>query len=769
LITSWQKVYGKAPAGGDLLPKKRVYQVAKEYNVSSEALLSILRELGFEVKSYMSGVDQQMLTAIQKKFEKEREAVKKEYVWKKKKLKESKKKDELSQRVEKIKDRLKAHDLQVQKREDVKKPEGKKTRRFKPKKFKRTFDQKELKESVKKTLTKIETIKKVKRYKRKPQEEAPSEEVTKVLQVNEYITVAELAGSMGVKPAEVISKCLELGFVASINQRLDMDTMQTIALEFGFEVEEIKEVGIEQEKVELEDALLVPRAPVITIMGHVDHGKTSLLDYIRKSNIISGESGGITQHIGAYIVSLPDGKITFLDTPGHEAFTAMRARGVQVTDIVVLIVAADDAVKPQTIEAIDHAKAAGAPIIVAINKIDLPDAKPESIKRELSKKGLLVEEWGGKTIFVEISAKTGQGVDKLLEMILLQASIMELKCNPDRRATGVVVESKLDRGRGPIATALIQNGSLRIGDPFLAGIHWGKVRAMFDERGELVKLAGPSTPVQVLGASGLPQAGDTFVVTKNEQQAKEISLKRVRLQREKDFRKLKSLSLSEISEQIAEGKIKELKLIVKGDVAGSVEALTETLEKLSTQDVRIHIIHQGVGAINESDVLLAAATPAIVIGFHVRPDARAREIATREKVDVRLYRVIYEVEKEITGALEGLLEPEIKEELTGTVEIRELFRVPKVGQVAGCYVREGTVKRGDKVRVIRDGVIIYQSVISSLKRFKDDVREVASGFECGLKVENYEDLKAGDTLEAYQTIQLAKKLDLEGHSHLKEE
>jgi translation initiation factor IF-2 len=762
-------VYGKAPAGGDLLPKKRVYQVAKEYNISSEALLSILRELGFEVKSYMSGVDQQMLTAIQKKFEKEREAVKKEYVWKKKKLKERKKKDELSQRVEKIKDRLKAHDLQVQKREEVRKPEGKKTRRFKPKKFKRTFDQKELKESVKKTLTKIETIKKVKRYKRKSQEEAPSEEVTKVLQVNEYITVAELAGSMGVKPAEVISKCLELGFVASINQRLDMDTMQTIALEFGFEVEEIKEVGIEQEKVELEDALLVPRAPVITIMGHVDHGKTSLLDYIRKSNIISGESGGITQHIGAYVVSLPDGKITFLDTPGHEAFTAMRARGVQVTDIVVLIVAADDAVKPQTIEAIDHAQAAGVPIIVAINKIDLPDAKPESIKRELSKKGLIAEDWGGKTIFVEISAKTGHGVDKLLEMILLQASIMEFKCNPDRRATGVVVESKLDRGRGPIATALIQNGSLRIGDPFLAGIHWGKVRAMFDERGELVKLAGPCTPVQVLGASGLPQAGDTFVVTKNEQQAKEISLKRVRLQREKDFRKLKSLSLSEISEQIAEGKIKELKLIVKGDVAGSVEALTETLEKLSTQDVRINIIHQGVGAINESDVLLAAATPAIVIGFHVRPDARAREIATREKVDVRLYRVIYEVEKEITGALEGLLEPEIKEELTGTVEIRELFRVPKVGQVAGCYVREGTVKRGDKVRVIRDGVVIYQSVISSLKRFKDDVREVASGFECGLKVENYEDLKAGDTLEAYQTIQLAKKLDLEGHSHLKEE
>ncbi len=753
------------------LSKKRIYQVAKEYNISSEALLTILRELGFKVKSYMSGVDQEMLAAIQKKFEKEKEAVKKEYVWKKTKLKEREEKDELSRRVERVKDRLKAHDTQVQKVEDLKKWESKKGRKFKVKKFKRTFDKKELEQSVKKTLTKIDTISKIKKYKRKPQEEVSKKEEKKpkVLQVTEYITVAELAALMEVKAAEVISKCLELGLVASINQRLDMDAIQTVALEFGFDVEEMEEVGIEQEEVEMEEALLIPRAPVITIMGHVDHGKTSLLDYIRKSNIIASESGGITQHIGAYVVNLPDGRITFLDTPGHEAFTAMRSRGAQVTDIVVLVVAADDAVMPQTIEAIDHAKAAGVPIIVAINKIDLPEAKPESIKRDLSKQGLLAEDWGGKTIFVELSAKTGEGVDKLLEMILLQADMMELKCNPDRRAIGVVVESKLDRGRGPIASALIQNGSLKIGDSFLVGVYWGKVRAMFDDKGELVKLAGPSTPVQILGASGLPQAGDTFMVTETEQQAKEISLRRVRLQREKDFRRLKSLSLLEISEQIAEGKIKELRLVVKGDVAGSVEALSETLEKLSVQDVRIHIIHQGVGAINESDVLLAVASQAIVIGFHVRPDVRAREIAAREKVDVRLYTVIYEVEKEIRDALEGLLEPEIKEEITATLQVRELFRIPKVGQIAGCYVRDGAVKRGDKVRVIREGVVIYQSTISSLKRFKDDVREVSSGFECGIKVENYEDLKPGDTLEVYHTTQLAKKLTPDKEPRPKEE
>ncbi len=718
----------------------------------------------------MSGVDQQMLEAIQKKFEKEREAVKKEDVWKKRKLKERKETDELSKRVERIKDRLKARGFKTVAGEKTGKPEQRKVRKTKPRRFRRTFDRKELEESVKKTLTKIDTVKKSKRYKRRPQEGISAEEKgTEVLRAAEYISVAELAALMEVKAAEVITKCLELGFVASINQRLDMDTIQTIGLEFGFDVEEVKEVGVEQERVEMEDHLLVPRAPVITIMGHVDHGKTSLLDHIRKSNIIAGESGGITQHIGAYVVTLPGGKITFLDTPGHEAFTAMRSRGVQVTDIVVLVVAADDAVMPQTIEAIDHAKAAGVPMIVAINKIDLPDAKPESIKRELSKQGLLIEEWGGKTVFVELSAKTGEGVEKLLEIILLQADMMELKCNPDRRGGGVVVESKMDRGRGPIATALIQNGSLKVGDPFLVGVYWGKVRAMFDERGDSVTLAGPSTPVQVLGASGVPLAGDSFVATRSEQQAKEISLKRVRLQREKDFRKLKSLSLSEISEQIAEGRIKELRLVVKGDVAGSVEALTETLEKLSTQEVRINTIHQGVGAINEGDVLLASASRAIVIGFHVRPDARAREIVAKEKVDVRLYTVIYEVEKEIRSALEGLLEPEIREEISGTVEVRELFRAPKIGQVAGCYVRSGTIKRGDKVRIIRDGVVVYQSVISSLKRFKDDVREVGSGFECGIKVENYEDIKAGDVVEGYQIIELAKKLDQEGHSSVKEE
>jgi translation initiation factor IF-2 len=737
---------------------KRIYEVAKDYKISSEALLSILRDLGFTVKSHMSVADEKMFLAIREKFEKEKAEVKKEYEIKKQKLEEREKKEELYQRVERIKARLKTKDLEV-KRKEIPKLEKIKGRRAKFRKPRRFVDAKEVEESVKKTLAQIETVKKIKKYKRRVKESGEIvEEPENTIQVSEFASVSELANLMEVKPAEVIAKCLELGFVASINQRLDMDTIHTIALEFGFNVEEVKEVGMEEEIPE-EEQNLKPRAPVITIMGHVDHGKTSLLDYIRKSNIIAGEFGGITQHIGAYEVSLPSGNITFLDTPGHQAFTAMRARGVQVTDIVVLVVAADDGVMPQTVEAVDHAKAGGVPIIVAINKMDLPGANSEPVKRQLANYGLLLEEWGGKTIMIEVSAKTGMGIQKLLEMILLQAEMMELKANPDRLAQGVVIESRLDRGRGPIATALIQKGTLEIGDHFVTGLYSGKVRAMLDERGKNLTLAGPSTPVQILGSSGVPQVGDSFRATETDQEAKEISAKRLRLQREKEFRKIKRITLKEVKDQLAEGKVKALNLIIKGDVVGSIEALSDTLEKISTPELRVNVLHKSTGAINESDVLLAVVSQAIIIGFHVRPDLRAREIAQREKVDIRLHTIIYEVEKEIKSALEGMLEPEIKENVTGVVEIQEVFKVSKVGQVGGGMVQQGVIKRGDKARVIRDGVVIYDGIISSLKRFKEDIKEVSSGFECGLKIENYEDLKTADTIEAYEKIEVAKKLE----------
>jgi len=742
------------------LTGKRVYQVAKDYNISSDALLSMLRELGFSVRSHMSVVDENMLKAIEDKFRKEKEELKKEDVLKRKKLEEREKLAEERYRVESVKERLKFKDTGLKKREEVL-PFGRKRKvKFKKLKPERKADQKEVQESVKKTLAQIESLKRQKKYKKREKDEiAAGVEPTKKIQVIEYMSVAELANLMGVKPAEVISKCLELGFVASINQRLDLDTLSTIALEFGLEVEELQEYGVTEEGEEEEVENLRPRPPVVTIMGHVDHGKTSLLDYIRKSKIIAGEFGGITQHIGAYEVVLPKGKITFLDTPGHEAFTAMRARGAQVTDVVVLVIAADDSVMPQTVEAIDHAKAAGVPIIVSINKMDLPDADSETIKHQIAKYGLVPEEWGGKTIICEISAKTGQGMDRLLEMILLQAEILELKADPFRKATGVVIESKLDRGRGSIATVLIQKGTLRISDVFVTGMHFGRVRAMLDERGNYLRETGPSTPVQVLGSSGIPQAGDSFMVVKDEQEAREISGRRTRLKREQDYRFLERTALGTVYEQIAEGKIKELKVIIKGDVNGSVEALTDILERIPSQEVKLRIIHKGVGAINESDVLLALASKAIIIGFHVHPDFRAREIAQREKVMIKFYNVIYEVQKDVKSLLEGLLEPEKQEQISGTSEVRNVFKVSKIGQVAGVYVQSGSIKRGDRIRLIRDGISIYESTISSLKRFKEDVREVSSGFECGIKIDNFNDVKVGDIIEAYEIVELARKLE----------
>jgi len=582
----------------------------------------------------------------------------------------------------------------------------------------------------------------------------------KKIKVTEYIAVNELANLMGVSVSDVISKCISLGLMVSINQRLDVETITLIADDFGFEIELVEEFQSEVD-ADLEDKEedLQPRPPVVTIMGHVDHGKTSLLDYIRNANVVAGEAGGITQHIGAYKVSIDGGKeITFLDTPGHEAFTAMRARGAKVTDIVVLIVAADDAVMPQTVEAINHAQAANVPIIVAINKIDKPNSNIERIKQQLAEKNILVEDWGGKYQCVEVSAKLGKNIDLLLEKILLEAELLDLKANPKRKARGTIIESQLDKGRGITATVLVQKGTLKIGDPFIAGVTHGRVRAMFDERGKKVLEAPPSTPVLVLGFETPPQAGDTFVAVASEREARETSLKRMQVKREQDHRQVHHITLDEIANQISIGGVKELPIIVKGDVDGSIEALSDALMKLSNQEVSVKVIHKGVGAISEGDVLLAAASKAIIIGFHVRPNTNARKLAETEKVDIRLYNIIYDAINEVKSALEGMLSPVLSEEVVATVEVREVFKVPKVGTVAGCYVLDGKIDRKNKIRLFRDGIAIYEGELSSLKRFKDDVREVEKGFECGIGIAYFNDIKVGDIIESYKVIETKKKL-----------
>ena len=573
--------------------------------------------------------------------------------------------------------------------------------------------------------------------------------------------MAELANLMEVKPQEVITTCMRLGLMATINRRLDKDSIVTVADEFGFDVEFVADYGAEEPAGVEEDLpeQLETRPPVGTVMGHVDHGKTSLLDYIRKTNVIAGESGGITQHIGAYEVELPAGRrITFLDTPGHEAFTAMRARGAQVTDIVVLVVAADDRVMPQTIEAIDHAKAAGVPIVVAINKIDLPAAQPERVKQELASHGVVVEEYGGKNVCVEISAKKGTQVERLLEMILLSADLLDLKADPHRRARGVVLESRIEQGRGVIASVLVESGTLKVGQAFVAGQHSGRVRAMFDERGRHLAVAGPSTPAEVLGWSGAPAAGDLFVAFEDERDARDVASKRQALHREQEFRAAKAISLTNVYSQMTRGELSELKLIIRGDVDGSVEALSESFGKLSNEEVQIRVIRQAVGQITESDVLLAAASGAIIVGFHARPDPKARELAERESVEIRLYDVIYKAVEEVKQALEGLLKPELKEVVLGAAEVRQVFRLSKAGTVAGCMVLSGTIPRTGKVRLLRDGATVWNGSIDSLKRFKDDVREVNSGFECGIALNGMNDIKVGDTIEAYAIEELARTL-----------
>ncbi|MGH8004020.1 MAG: translation initiation factor IF-2 [Limisphaerales bacterium] len=737
----------------------RIYQLAKENNLSADAMMAILAELGFSPKSHMSAATEPMIAAVAERFKKEKEAIKQKEAEKKRKHAEFEKKEREAAIAAAPPVAVADLDEEVVLPKLAKVIETPQKEKIKPRlKGGKPVDRRSVEESFRKTLADLDSQRKVKKHYRRDERGEVAVETEKIIRVNEFMTVAELAHAMELTAAQVISKCMELGFFATINQRLDLDTIGTLALEFGFKTERVKEIGLE-EKVEEGTQELRPRPPVVTIMGHVDHGKTSLLDHIRKTNVIAGEAGGITQHIGAYEVERPGGKITFLDTPGHQAFTAMRARGAQITDIVVLVVAADDAVMPQTVEAIDHAKAAGVPIIVAINKIDLPTANPESIKHQLSKYNLIPEEWGGKTIFVEISAKMGKNIDKLLEMILLQADLLELKANFAGWAQGTVIEARLDKGKGAVLTVLVQKGILRIGEPFVTGAFNGRVRALLDERSQTVKEATPSTPVQILGSAGVPQAGDSFIATASEQEAREVAARRMRIKREQDFRHLKSLTLEEVYQQVKSGEMKELRVIVKGDVDGSVEALADLLSKIGTSEVKVTVIHKGVGAINENDVLLAAASQAIIVGFHVRPDLRARELAAKEKVDIRLYTVIYEAQEEIKKALEGLLAPEIKEKITGTVEVRQVFKISKIGTVAGCYVQSGAVRRIDRIRIIRDGVMAYDGKIEALKRFKDDAREVAAGFECGIKIENFNDIKVGDSLECYELLSVARKLE----------
>lgn len=634
-------------------------------------------------------------------------------------------------------------------------------RRRTKRKKKPAASQEEIQKNVQKTLTEMGRGRVRRTYdRRSPREEEEVQEETNVLRVTEFISVSELADLMDVKPAEVIAACLKLGLMVSLNQRLDWDTILIIADEYDFVVEQMEDKEID-EIPEIEDLPedLKPRPPVVTVMGHVDHGKTSLLDYIRNANVIGGESGGITQHIGAYEVETANGRVTFLDTPGHEAFTAMRARGAQITDVVVLVIAADDAVMPQTIEAINHARAANVSLFIAINKVDLPAANPDKIKQQLTEQNIIIEEYGGKTQAVEISAKTGQGVNELLELLALETELLDLKANPDRDARGTVVEARLDKGRGPVATVLVEAGTLRVGDPFLAGMHAGRVRAMLDERGNRVEAAGPSKPVQVLGFDDVPTAGDTFVVYEDEREARSIAQYRQQLKREQDYSRTKKISLRTISERISEGGLKTLPVIVKGDVDGSVEALSDELGKLSNPEVAVEVIHRGVGAITEGDVLLASASHALIVGFHVRPDSRARELAEQEQVEIHLYQVIYEAIEELKASLSGLLDAKITEKIAGEAEVRQLFKVPRVGTVAGCMVRSGTIRRTDKIRVIRDGQVVYDGNIGTLRRIKDDVREVASGYECGIWVENFNDVKVGDILETYTLIEEARTFE----------
>ena len=603
--------------------------------------------------------------------------------------------------------------------------------------------------------------KRVQHKQKSEEEQAIQEAQSKTLRVTEFITVGEVATMMEVAGNEIISACMSLGIMVTMNQRLDAETLTIVAEEFGFNVEFAK-ADVEDDfdtEAQEKESNLSPRAPIVTVMGHVDHGKTSLLDFIRKENVIAGESGGITQHIGAYSVTIEnEQKITFLDTPGHEAFTSMRARGAQLTDIAVIVIAADDDIMPQTKEAISHAQAASVPIIFAINKVDKESANPDKIKEGLANMNLMVEDWGGKIQSQDISALEGKGVKELLEKVLLEAELLELKANFERAAKGAVVEAYLDKGRGFVSTILVQSGTLKIGDFVLAGKNSGKVKALFDERGKNLKIAPPSTPVSILGLDGAPQAGDSFLVLKDEKEAKQIAAKRTQLQREQNVRTQRHITLDEIGRRIALGEFQELNIILKGDVDGSVEALSNSLENLSTQEIEVKIIHKGVGAITESDIILASASDAIVIGFNVRPMGNARSLSEKEQIDIRTYSIIYDAINDVKDAMEGMLSPELKEEITGNAEIRETYKISKVGTIAGCMVTSGKIYKNSGVRLIREGVVLFTGTLVSLKRFKDDVKEVAKGYDCGIQIKSFNDLKVNDLIEAFQEVEIKKKL-----------
>jgi translation initiation factor IF-2 len=675
-------------------------------------------------------------------------------------------------RIHKDKERVQVDDKRKGSVADSKKTAASKKKKKKKRPVRNEISEEDVQKQIKETLSRLESKGKSKasKYRREKrqainqkqrEEEEKQEQEKNVLKVTEFVSVNELASMMDVPVNNVIQTCMNLGLLVSINQRLDAETMALVADEYDYKVEFVSvdvQEAIGEEEDDPED--LEPRDPIVTVMGHVDHGKTSLLDHIRKANVIAGEAGGITQHIGAYRVKIASGRqITFLDTPGHEAFTAMRARGAQVTDIAIIVVAADDNVMPQTIEAINHASAAGVPIVFAINKIDKPGASPERIKEELANMNYLVEDWGGKYQSQEISAKNGVNIEELLEKVTLEADIQELKANPNKPAYGSVVESWLDHGRGYISNLLVQAGTLRITDVILAGSHMGRVKAMFNEFGQEVTEAGPSQPVQLLGLNGAPQAGDKFNVMETEKEAKEIANRRSQLEREQSMRTQKHITLDEIGRRIAIGNFQEVNLVVKGDVDGSIEALSDAFSKLSTEEIQVNIIHKGVGQITESDILLAAASNAIIIGFQVRPSASARRLAQKEQIDIRLYSVIYDATNDMKDAMEGMLSPEIKEEVTGSAEVKETFKIKKVGTVAGCIVRDGKLERNNKVRVIRDGIVIYTGELESLKRYKDDVKEVREGYECGLNVKNFNDIKVGDNIEGFKEVEVKKSLE----------
>jgi len=630
-----------------------------------------------------------------------------------------------------------------------------------PAKKRRTFDQKEVDASIKKVMTSLDTSKKRKRRRDGRQEEAQEDSAYRV---SEFVSVHDFADLIEIDVADIISKCMDMGMMVTINQRIDKDTIELLAGEFEVEVvfEDNTVTSMDEEiaQEEVDEAELKPRPPVVTIMGHVDHGKTSLLDHIREANVIAGEAGGITQHIGAYSVSIGDNKlITFLDTPGHEAFTAMRARGAQVTDIVIIIVAADDSVMPQTIEAIDHAKAAGVPIVFAINKMDVQGADPERVRRELSERDMLVESWGGKYPDVEISAKLGTNIDELLETVALEAEVLDLKAMPTGNARGIVVESKLDKGVGALATVLVSRGTLKIGDPFICGDYSGRVRALKDEHGKRLKSAGPSTPVEILGFSDVPRAGDNLIVMKNDKEARDVSEQRRSLRREQDFKRMRHMTLDQISQQISEGKVKEVPLLIKGDVDGSIEALADSFMKMSTSEVAVRIIHRGIGMIKESDVLLAAASDAIIVGFNVTADSNAKLLAKADDVEIRFYDVIYAAVDDVYQALEGLLEPDVVENEIGKAEVTDLFKIPKIGIIAGSMVTEGVVRRNAKVRLIREGETLFNGELNALKRFKDEVKEVMEGNECGISLKDFNKIKVGDILEFYSEEIIKRKLE----------